>query len=421
MKNPYFRLQFISAFLGNLFEHYDLALYTLLAPFFATLFFSPDDLLTGLILTYGIIPIGMLARPLGALLFGFIGDFYGRRKALFISLLSLGVVSAFFAFLPTYEKIGVWAPVCLAIGRILQNFFGIGENLGGGIYLLENTSEKHQDLISGFYGASTIAGYLLASFGVSVLYYYDALENYWRVLYLLGCLTAVFGSILRKHLPNHIENVSEKNENTSLSELFRSLWYYRRTLLGIALVAGFSYANASIALIFLNGFIPLISSFSNEQMVHLNTLLLLFDFVTMPLFGLLAMRFSRQKMMSLAALCVVLAAIPLFACLEKATLAGVIAIRMLIVLFGVWFSAPFHSWAQQLVPPSKRYRIISFGYAIGSQIFGGPTALISLWLYKQTHVAWMSAGYWMILALATTVLLVWFPLKAFNSFQEVKA
>jgi len=337
--------------------------------------------------------------------FGYIGDQYGRRSALFMSLSGLGIVSLLLAFAPTYEQVGMIAPLFLMIGRMLQNFFGIGENLGGGIYLLENTEEKHQDLISSLYSSSTVAGFLLASVGVSVLCYYQVLDDYWRILYLIGGITSLFGCILRRSLPlASYPNTGKMH--FSIRKIFASLWGNRQTILLIALIAGFSYANASISLVFLNGFIPLVSKVSKEQMIHLNTFLLLFDLIALPLFGLLANRFSRQKMMVASGLAIVIFAIPLFSLLEMASLPTIILVRILIVSLGVWFTATFHSWAQKIVPSANRYTFISFGYAIGSQLLGGPIAPFSLWLYKQTGIVWIAACYWVILAAAVGICLI---------------
>lgn len=401
----YFKLQFISAFFGNLFEHYDLALYTLLTPFFATIFFSDQNPISALIMTFGIIPLGMLARPVGAIVFGYIGDHFGRGRALFISLFGLGIVSGLLAFTPTYHQIGWIAPLLLLIGRVLQNFFGIGENLGGAIYLLEQSSEKHQDFVSSLYSSSTAAGLLLASFGISVLYVYDAVEGCWRYLYLIGCLTAVFGAILRQKISAQDGHIKSSPLPDKIKNIFAIYWEYRFEIILIALVAGFSYATFSISLVFFNGFIPLISNVSHEQMLNLNTFLLIFDFMALPLFGLLSEKFSREKMMIVSAFCTAVTAIPLFALLEMTTLPTIIGIRLLIVLLGVWFTAPFHSWAQKLVPPSHRYKVISFGYAIGSQLIGSPTAVISLWIYQQTNLVWTASCYWMFMGLVTSIAL----------------
>jgi MFS family permease len=147
----------------------------------------------------------------------------------------------------------------------------------------------------------------------------------------------------------------------------------------------------------MNGFIPLISSLSREEMMHLNTFLLIIDFLLLPLFGLMANRYSREKMMMLAGAIALISGFPLFWFLAGTSLVGIIFIRLALVIIGVWFSAPFHAWAQSLVPPNYRYTVISLGYALGSQILGGPTASISLWLFQKTHWFASVGWYWMIL------------------------
>ncbi|HEV8050901.1 MAG TPA: MFS transporter, partial [Parachlamydiaceae bacterium] len=130
-----------STCLGNFFEHYDTTLYAFLAPFLAPLIFPQADQITGLILMYAIIPFGMLARPLGAFVFGYIGDNYGRQRALFFTLAGMSLVTGCIALSPTYSQAGMIAPLIFCLGRMVQNFFAAGEAMGGAIYLLENSEE----------------------------------------------------------------------------------------------------------------------------------------------------------------------------------------------------------------------------------------------------------------------------------------
>ncbi|MBS0585824.1 MAG: MFS transporter [Verrucomicrobia bacterium] len=393
------RMQFASAFVGNLLEHYDTALFSFLSPFLAPLIFPDKEPLVALLLTYAIIPLGMLARPLGSLVFGYIGDKYGRGEALFLTLTGMAIVSGCIALTPTYKEIGVLAPILFCLGRILQNFLSAGETVGGAIFLLENSEEKKHDFLSGLYSASTIGGILLASLGVFLLSYYKIVDFGWRLLYLFGCLTALFGSFIRRH-------TKTTSFKTNIPLSFKALWTYRKPFFLIALAAGFSYANYIMALVLMNGFIPLISPLTKMQMMSVNTALLVLDFCALPLFGYLAYKIGREKMMLLASASVTLFALPLCALLKGATLLTVIGVRLFFVVSGVAFFAPFYSWSQKLLPLSHRYMLISFAYAVGSQLLGGPTAAISLLLFKKT--GWIaSVGiYWMGLAVLTSLAII---------------
>jgi hypothetical protein len=130
-----------------------------------------------------------------------------------------------------------------------------------------------------------------------------------------------------------------------------------------------------------------------------NTFLLSADFLLLPLFEILANRFSREKMMTLAGLLAMLSGLPLFWLLEGASFSLMILIRLILVVIGVWFSAPLHAWSQTLVPSSHRYTVISFGYALGTQLLGGPTATISLWLFQKTDWIASIGLYWIALGL----------------------
>lgn len=393
-----------SAYLGNFFEHYDAALFGFLSIFLAPLIFPEEDQITALILTYAMIPLGMLARPIGALVFGYIGDLYGRKQALFFTLAGMAILSGCMALSPTYQQAGMIAPVIFCVGRILQNFLASGETMGGAIFLLENAPEKKHDLLSGFYSASTMGGILLASAGVSLFSHYHAIDWGWRCLYLIGCLTGIFGFIIRKMVASSCWEFNPPRAHVEpFFKIIPILWTHRMPLLFIAIGAGFSYANYSIALILMNGFIPLVSSITKTEMMNVNTWLLVLDFCALPFFGWLSSKISREKVMMGATLGAVLSGIPLFLVLPQASFAGIIGIRICLVLFGVAFFAPFHAWAQQLIPAEHRYKIISFGYALGSQLLGGPTAALSLWAFKQTGIVSSVAWYWLALAIASGV------------------
>lgn len=392
------RLKFWAASLGNLFEHYDAALFSVLSPFIAPLFFPEKDPLTALILTYAMIPLGMLARPLGSLIFGYIGDRFGMGRALFLSLSATAIVSGSVAFCPTYASAGILAPLLLCLARFLQNLLSAGETMGGALILLDDAPIKSRDILSGFYSMTTIGGILLASAGVTFLCKAERLAWGWRGLYLFGCCVAIFGCFLR----NKLKHEGEVKISSNLAEIF---WKNRKALFQIVLVSGLSYVNYTVALVLTNGFVPLITTFSKIELMGLNTSLLILDLCLLPIFGVLSAKISREKLMLGTSFAIALLAIPLFALLDQATWTTLIFVRVAFVILGVAFHAPFYAWAEQLVPKEHRYSLISFGYALGSQIFGGPAAALSLWLFKKTAIVTSAGWYWTGVALLASLTL----------------
>jgi len=382
------------AFLGNFFEHYDTALFTALAPFLAPIFFPHESFLASLIYTYALIPLGMAARPLGAVLFGRVGDRYSRETALFYSMGGMALVSFLLAFCPE----GVWGAVILGVGRFLQNLFASGESMGGAIYILEKAPKEKHDLLSSLFSMSTVAGILAASLAVTVLYHTVGVEQGWRLLYLIGCATGLCGMALRRN-PD-----AEKRGERPVSNLLETAWTYRRAIGIIALASGFTYATFSVGLVLMNGFIPLVTPFSKGEMVQLNVFLLAYMMLALPLLGKLATRISRELLMRLALATVVVAAPLLFYLLAESSFSEIVAIRVLLVTLGVAYSSSFHAWAQQLVPKECRYFVVSVGYALGTQLFGGPCSAVSLWLYYATEIPWVASLYWVGLAAANSAL-----------------
>lgn len=410
------KIQIFSIFLGNLFEHYDTALFTILSPFIAPLFFPTYDPISALILTYSIIPLGMISRPVGSILFGYFGDRYGYKKALIVSLFGMGIISGLIALLPTHDNVGFIAPILLLIGRILQNIFGVGETIGGALFLITESEEKQKDFMSGIYNASTIGGILLASTVVSLLGSFNLINQGWRYLYLLGCATAFFGCVLRTQIAS--KDLSNENVKRTPDSFIKLYWRMKSQIFIIAFVSGFSYASYSIAFVVINGFVPLISQVSKTEAVHLNTFLLIIDFLALPLFGLSTKLFRREQLMSFSALSAAIIGIPLFLLLENASLFTVLFVRFCFVLIGVSFSATFFSWAQNLVPKEHCYSVIAFAYAIGSQIFGAPTSAISLWLYKHTSIVSSVGWYWAGLGIISSGLIMYASRKQLGYVKE---
>lgn len=383
----------LAGMVGNLLDHYDTALFGLLAPFIAPLFFDEKDPITALILTYGMLPLGLLTRPLGALFFGWIGDRWGRREALFYSLLGMAVATVSIGLLPTYRDVGMLAPVLLCLGKMLQSFFAAGEGPGGAIFVLENTESSKRGLMSGIYDVSSIGGALIASGLVTFLATQGHIETGWRILFWIGGSTSILGIFIRR-------SVKDERPVQQPSNWFQSFKENKGALLSIVLAAGFSYTTYSLAFTLMNGYVPLITSCTKADVMKVNTVLLVADMFLLPCFGYLANRFGKERVMLWGAGCSVIGAVPLFAMIDHSSIGVVIVVRSLIILFGVAFAAPYHAWAIERVASQSRYTVLSLGSALGSQLIGVPTSAICLWLYRTTNWSWAPGLYLMAVGLA---------------------
>ncbi|MCZ6469691.1 MAG: MFS transporter, partial [Candidatus Dadabacteria bacterium] len=196
----------VAGCVGNVLEWYDFALYGFFAPVIAKLFFPSDNQITGLLATFGIFAVGFLMRPVGAVIFGILGDKLGRKKALEISVIMMAVPTTLIGVLPTYETAGILAPILLTIIRLIQGVSVGGEFTGSISYVVENA--PHPPGRRGFYSSWTVfsllGGILLGSAIASLVtsVFSDAqLHSFgWRLPFLLGLLIGLIGLYLRTGL-----------------------------------------------------------------------------------------------------------------------------------------------------------------------------------------------------------------------------
>jgi MFS transporter, MHS family, proline/betaine transporter len=190
---------------GNLLEWYDFGLYGLFAPILAHLFFPAHDRIASLLGAYAGFAIGFAVRPLGGIVFGHLGDRVGRRFVLVSSVVMMGLATTAMALLPTYEAIGVGAPVLLLLIRVLQGFSVGGEFTGSVAYLVETAPPHRRGLAGSVANIGASAGMLLAA-GVATatatLATSDEVQQWaWRIPFLIGGLIAITGYLLRHGLP----------------------------------------------------------------------------------------------------------------------------------------------------------------------------------------------------------------------------
>lgn len=362
----------IIAIFGNVLEHNDKALFVLLAPFISPQVFPNEDPLVGLIEMYSLLVLSLIVRPIGAFVMGKFADRYGRRKALVLSMWGMSFATFGMGLLPPFASVGFFAPLLLFFFRSMQNFFGPSETTISAVYILELSDKKWRAFASSIFESSTMLGILLASCEMTLFAYFNILETHWQWLFLgLGAV----GGLLALFQKGGIETEKGTKKSLTMSELWRD----RKILFILALTASFSYATYIFSITFINNYLKVITSMGALELSGMNTALTLFDLLTLPLFGVLAIRYTSGKMMYISTLLASVISLPLFLWMDYSESFNVImAARLVVVLLGVSFAAGYRAWTQDLVGGDNRCTLLNVGGSIGQLIAEGPITLVCL-------------------------------------------
>ena len=414
---PKRRLQFFTTSLvGNVLDHYDTALYGFLAPFIAPHIFQDQDPLIRLILTYGLLSISFITRPLGSWFFGKLA-FHRSAKEIFAStLLGMAFTTLGMALLPSYHTLGAFAAVVLTLLRALQGFFAAGENTLAPLLMLQYTEEKRLSFTGSIYQSSVVLGILIASCLATLVSYFPQYPDLWRLPFLLGSSIAVVGWYIRYNFSAFTGPIFSavtqdraredgRQGSTPQTQLWRWISQDKRKFLGVVMASSFTYLTYSVPFVLFNSFVPLVSNITLSDMLTLNTALLAFDMLLLPVLGALADLYDAKKLMCATAFLLACVLVPFFMYLPSASLLGVTLIRIAIVIPGLLFLAPLQGWFYKQYTGKEKYMLVGVGYALGSEVFGRSIPAICLWLWHQTTWVAAPAIYLALLCLATALLL----------------
>jgi MHS family proline/betaine transporter-like MFS transporter len=188
---------FFAIMIGNVLDHYDIALYTFLVPFIAPIFFQNDDPVVQLIMAYGLTSISMISRPLGSILFGKLAIRFGARNILVATLCGVALSTFAIGFIPGYASIGSLSILLLAVVRFVQGVFASGEQSIAGIFVLDHVSESTRTKASSYYIASGMVGAMLASGAATLVSITENPSETWRYAFMSGVVTGIIGILMR--------------------------------------------------------------------------------------------------------------------------------------------------------------------------------------------------------------------------------
>jgi MHS family proline/betaine transporter-like MFS transporter len=410
----------ISSSVGNVLEWYDFGLFAIYSPLFSQLFFPNKDHSAALLATFSIFAVGFICRPIGALLFGFLGDRGGRVQALRLSILMISIPTLLIGLLPTYSQCGIVAPILLMLIRVWQGISLGGEYSGNLIYLAETAPNKYRATVTALAGTGANFGILLASCMGGVMSYLFSETVFhawaWRLPYIISgilCLL-IYATRLQMqetHVFEHLKIKHQLVRNPLKVMIKENMPQVLRTLGLVCMGSTFYY----FCFVYVPIFLMQREQFSLFKAANFMAVFMAAMLVLVPLAGRLCDYVGRRKMLLCNALLVTIIVVPGFYILQKNQLSLMLLVMAFFTIASSLEQGTTSIAVVENYPVPARYTGLSFGYNIGNGLFGGTVPLVCEWLLMKTHSELSPAFYIMGCAIVTGLVAFFFTKETKNS------
>lgn len=392
----------IAGMIGNALEWYDYALYAQFASMI-TLHFFPASNTMSVFLTFLVFAVGFIARPLGGILFGIIGDEFGRRIALAIGITAMAVPTACIGLIPSYATIGIAAPILLTIIRLMQGFAVGGEFSGCISYLVEHASLKHRGLVGSVAFASLCIGMLVGTFVADAFNFWMPQAKLiawgWRLPFIASLFVGGIGLYIRLRLSESPLYIAAKASGSlskyPVRETFKKYWPQLLVAftLYVALTAPFY-----IVVVYLRSFMQQLG-YTLTQSSIMGSVILLTLTLVLPISAAISDKLGRRFVLITGLILLIIACYPAFASLATMNYTLVLIAQIIFAAILAFYMGPVPTVLVELFPTKVRFTAIGVSYNLGAALFGGTAPMVAILLAKYTGNNYAVAFYLMILAL----------------------
>ncbi|UEA59934.1 MFS transporter [Gordonia otitidis] len=393
-------INLIGGSVGVFVHWFDWAAYAYLAGTIADVFFPSDNHVAGVLAALAVFAVSFAVRPLGALIFGPLGDRIGRQRSLVLVVTIMSAATLVVGLLPGYSTIGIAAPILLISARLLQGLAAGGEFGSAATFLAEHAPRKSRGFCVSGLEVGSLLGFLAASLVVFVLdttLTTDQLETWgWRIPFLAAAPLGIAAYLIRRCTEDtpaflELEETSQKSK-APLTELVadRSTRLTLFRMFGIEIMQHVSFY---LVLVYLVTYQTEQLGFDAGKAALASTLASLAGCLLVPAFGHLSDRVGRKPILLAAGVGMVIAAFPLFVWMKQGGTAGMIAATVLLGVLVAAVLAVHATTFAELFPTPVRQAGLSVGYSLTAAIFAGTTPFLMTWLSSLTSWGLIPAAY----------------------------
>jgi MHS family proline/betaine transporter-like MFS transporter len=376
--------------IGQMFEIFDFVIYGFFALAIGRAFFPSTDPIASLLASFATFAVGFLMRPIGAMVIGWYGDRFGRRKALVVTVGLMAFATGCVGLIPSYASIGVWGAIILVGCRMLQGFSTGGEWGGAAAFLVEHAPQGRRGLVGSFQQAATALGAMGATFSAAILTSVLSKEDFfawgWRIPFLIGFVLGPVGYYLRTRVAEtpafQRAEAARDLTRVPLAEAFTTHGWVFLAAFGLSIIG--CVVNY-VFLVFLPSFASQTLHIDLSRALWSTTFAGVIYLVLTPLVGHWSDRVGRKPMLFACAVLAFVMAYPLFLFLEThPTFWGLLVVQATAQAVLTLYTGVISTILSEMFPTNVRYTALSVSYGFAVAIFGGFAPYIATSLVKLT-------------------------------------